>query len=183
MSLLTVKDGAADDVYLLQAGAGDITEGFTPQHGYPGAVLAVTLTLDTSIYASGDVLSATAAISNATRVIDGRATLESLVLVDQDDQKQGIDIYFLDANSSMGTFNVAPAISDANALTILGFVSVVAGDYKDLGGVSVVNLRNLNVNLSPATGTRTVYIATVLTSGTPTYTAAGIKLRLHVRWH
>lgn len=179
---LQVKDGAAADKYVLTEGAGSAGENFTLQHGQPGTILAVTLTLDTAPYATGDVLSATAAISNAVRVADGRAVLENLVLIDQDDNKQGIDIYFLDANVSMGTFNVAPAISDANALNILGCVEVVAADYNDLGGVSVANIRNINMHWIPATGTRTVYIATVLTSGTPTYTAAGIKLRLGVRW-
>ena len=107
-----------------------------------GALIDVTLSLDTSAYASGDVLADTQEIANAMRVIDGTAILESLILLDEDDQGVALDLYFFNANVAMGTENSAPSISDANARNLLGKVAGATGDYTDLGGVKVVCLRN-----------------------------------------
>ena len=68
-----------------------------------GALIDVTLSLDTSAYASGDVLADTQEIANAMRVIDGTAILESLILLDEDDQGVALDLYFFNANVAMAT--------------------------------------------------------------------------------
>lgn len=140
----------------------------------------VTLSLDTSAYASGDVLADTQVLTSLFRKTDGTGLLQSIQVIDQDDQKQAIDFYFLTANNSLGTENSAPSISDANAVELVGPFSVLAADYQDLGGVSVAKLSGLSQAISAASGTANGYIAAVCKSGTPTYTASGIKLRLGV---
>lgn len=144
----------------------------------PSDVLPVTLSLDTNIYASGDVLADTQVVTGAFRVADGRAILQSLMLIDQDDQKADCTIYFLSSNVTMGTENSAPSISDANAVNILGYVDIAVADYKDLGGVSVVNKNNIGIVLESASGVADCYVAVVNGTSTPTYTASGVKLRL-----
>lgn len=138
----------------------------------------VTLSLDTSAYASGDLIADTQVVSNFFDFTDGTGVLQSLTLVDQDDQKVACYVYFLSANVSMGTENAGPSISDANAVNILGFVTVATTDYQDLGGVSVANLNNLGMILKAAAGTQDLYVAVVNGTGTPTYTASGVKLRI-----
>lgn len=137
-----------------------------------------TFTLDTSAYASGDVLTDTLALSNAMRATDKPGVLHSIVLFDEDDQASvALDLYFLSANNSLGTKNSTPSISDANAREILGIVSIAASDWKDLGGVKVAHKSGLNMIVKPASGTATIYVSAVLTSGTPTFTSAGLKGR------
>lgn len=139
----------------------------------------VTLTLDTAIYAAGDVLSATAEITNAMRVNAGTGILQSITLIDQDDQKAQLKLFIFGTNTSLGTANAAPSISDTNALNIIGGpISIETTDYTDLGGVSVAGKDNLGKIVKAATGSRNIYIAALNGAGTPTYTAAGIKLRL-----
>lgn len=143
------------------------------------AALSITLSLDTSIYASGDVLADTQAIAGAVRTDGGSAILRSLSLVDKDDNAAaGIDLVFLGSNVSLGTENAAPSISDANADSVLGIVSVASGDFIDLGGVKVATVKSIGLQLTPASGT-TVYVAAI-TRGTPTQTASGIVLNLQV---
>lgn len=143
----------------------------------PRSFIDVTLTLDTSAYATGDVLADTQVVSNAMRVADGLGTLQSIVVLDEDDQGIAFDVVFLSANVSLGTENAAVSITDANARNWLGLVSIAGGDYVDLGGSRVAVKMNLGLVVKPATGTRDLYVGAI-GRGTATYTAAGIKLRL-----
>lgn len=138
----------------------------------------VTLTLDTSAYTAGDVLSDTATLSNAFRMAGGRMQLVSLSVTDEDDQGVAFDIYFFDTNVSLGTKNSAPNISDANARTTIGRVPIATTDYADLGGVRIANVRNIGLLLEAAAGSRDLFIGTVNGAGTPTFTVNGLKLRL-----
>jgi hypothetical protein len=150
--------------------------------GAPGDSIEVTLTLDTSAYAAGDVLADTQEINNAVRANGGRAILQSIVVYDQDDQKAAMDIYILQSSASLGTENNAPNISDANALNILGLVSVGAGDYKDLGGMSVANIKGIGMGpLEAASDSRDLYVG-VVTQGTPTHSASGARIRFNFLW-
>lgn len=140
----------------------------------------VTLTLDTSAYADGDVLADTQVVAGALRYTDAFAELRSILVLDEDDQGVALDLIFFDANVSLGTENGAPAITDANARSILGLVSVAAADFKDLGGSRIASLKNVGLVLKAASGTRNVYVAAITRGGTPTYTASGLKLRLGI---
>lgn len=138
----------------------------------------VTVTLDTSIYAAGDVLAATAVITNAMRVNDKTGILQSISIIDQDDQKADLKIILLSANVSVGAANAVPSISDVDAINVLGApVLIDTSDYTDLGGVSIAGKDNIGKVVKPVTGTRNIYFAIINGATTPTFTAAGIKLR------
>jgi len=157
--------------------AGSATIG---QVGAPGDVVSVTLTLDIVAYASGDLLAETQSFTGV-RVNAGRAVLQSLTVVDEDDQGVAFTVYFLSANNTFGAENAAPSISDAGALDILGFVDVGVGDYKDLGGVKVACLKAIGLCLKASAGSQLIYLAVVNGAGTPTFTASGVKLILGLR--
>jgi hypothetical protein len=146
----------------------------------PCDVITFTPTLDTSAYASGDVLFATAAISGATRANDERALLQSLTVSDKSDQKPAFTIYFFKTNVTSGAFNAAPTISDADGITCLGYHSVAAADWKDLGGVDVVSYKNIGLLLEAASGTTTVYAFAVLDAGAPTFANGDLVFQLGV---
>lgn len=143
-------------------------------------IVDVTLVADTLIYAAADVIVATQAISNLSRVKNIGGLLKSLILIDEDDQKAALDIYFLDANVSFAAANAPAAPSDAAARSLLGKVAVLTTDYRDLGGVATASFTNLDMILKPALDSSDVYVAVVNGAGTPTYTAAGLKLRLGI---
>lgn len=147
----------------------------------PSDVIAFTPVLDTVAYAAGDVLFATASIADAVRANDLRSLLQSLVVIDKDDQKLGFDIHFFSANVTSGAINAAPTISDADAGNFLGTVTVAVADYKDLGGVSVACIKNIGLLLEAASGAWIIY-AFGVTAGAPTHTASGLVLRFGMLW-
>lgn len=140
----------------------------------------VTLTLDTSAYAANDVLADTQEIANAVRYDGGTGIIHSCTLLDKDDNGEAIDVYFLRTNVSMGTKNSAISITDANADEILGFAEILAADYKDLVASQLAQATNLGITARAATDSTSLYVAAVLRSGTPTYTASGITLKIGI---
>ena len=143
----------------------------------PGNMVEVVLSLDTAIYASGDLLADTQVITNALREHGGTAVLQSVMAIDEDDQASvAMDIYILSDNVSLGTENAAPAVTDTAARSILGApISIASGDWKDLGGCKVAGKEGLGKLVSG--GGADLYVAVVLTGGTPTFTASGVRLK------
>lgn len=141
-------------------------------------VVAVTLSLDINAYGAGELLADTQEVVNAMRVASGTGGIHSIVLNDKDDQGAELYLVFLSANVSLGTENQAPSITDANADSILGIVPVYASDWVDLGGCRIATLTNVGLVIKAATGSTSFYIAAVNGAGAPTYSAAGITMRL-----
>jgi hypothetical protein len=144
------------------------------------ATVDFTPSLDTSAYADGDVVFDTEAVTLMS-ANDHYAELIGLSVIDKDDQKQSLEIYFFNASNSLGTENSAPSISDANAAYYLGHAAISAAEYRDLGGVSVAfAYLDKPMVLKSISGASTVGVAGI-TRGAPTHTASGLVIRLHVR--
>lgn len=158
-------------------GAGELHIG---EVSNPVTLLTVTPTMDTVAYASGDNLFMSTTCTNAFRISDGLAILDSVTLIDKDDQGVAFDLYFWDANVNMGTINTAPGISDADAANCLAIVPIATADWKDLGGVRVANIKNIWATIKAATGTRNMFMSAINGSGTPTFTASGLVIRLGI---
>lgn len=140
----------------------------------------VDLTLQAAAYDAADVIAETQVVENAFRAIGLGGILQSVEVVDKDDQGVALDIYLLDENVSMGTENSAPSIADPSIASIMTRVQVGTGDYYDLGGGRIADLQNLARVIRPKPGTRDMYVAVVNGAGTPTYTASGVILRLGI---
>lgn len=168
--------GSAAAIALLKALAGQALN--TNPVSVRGNLRKVDFTpaLDTVAYANGDVLIATGLISSFFSNADVPAILQDMVIVDGADASlMAIDLYFLDANKSIGTINGVPSISDADAESIIGSVRVEVTDWRDLGGVKVANVKNIGLQLHPVTGTANIYVAAVITAlgSAVTYNTAG----------
>lgn len=149
------------------------------QNGYQ--TIDVTLSTDTSAYASGDLIADTQVITNAVDVPGGSGVLHSLVITDEDDQGVAFDVYILQNSTSLGTENAAPSMSDANSRSnFLARIQVSTSDYTDLGGFKVAAFNNLWRTVQAASGTRDLYVAVVNSTGTPTFTASGLKFRFGI---
>lgn len=160
--------------------SGSGSSGSTPVDADSRAELDLTLSLDTNAYVADDVLFDTQEVTTFFSVAGGFAVLEKVQVFDEDDQGQPFDMYFFNAATSLGTENSAPNISDANARTIIGNLSVVSDNYKDIGGNKRANLIDIEMPLKSAAST-SVWVGGV-TKGTPTHTASGMRLRFTVRY-
>jgi len=142
------------------------------------ALIPVTLVTDTGAYADNDVLVVAQEITNVFRVPTGRAIIQSLVLIDLSDQAQDIDILFFSENVTLGTINSAVTISDADAAKYLGAVQVVAADYVDLVNSQSATKSGVGLVIEAAANSTSLWVAAVLRSGTPTYAADALRLKL-----
>lgn len=137
--------------------------------------VAVTFSTDTSAYASGDVIADTQEIALALPVNAGSAFLDTLTLVDQDDQGVAMKIIILRSNVSLGTENAAPDIDDTEALEILQVIDIASTDWTDLGVVRVATPYIPFRRLKGVSGSRSLWVAILNGSGAPTFTASGLK--------
>ncbi len=141
----------------------------------------VTLSLDTSAYAANDLLADTQLVNAKIFTNPKQVILDSVRVQDDDDQGIALDLVLLKANTSLGSENSAPSINDANVLAaIIGTVVIAAADFVDIGGARIAEKRNIGMPLNgdAAVG---LYIGSI-TRGTPTHTAAGLKVRLGVTY-
>mgnify|MGYP001566570762 CR=1 FL=1 len=145
--------------------------------------IQVTPTLDTSAYASGDLLCDVTTITAAALGTGGAAELVSVILCDQDDQKVAMDLYISNLSTTWGTFNAAPTLADAGGLGIQAIIPIASGDWKDLGGVAVAQPRlaqSIGI-VCETSGSANLYMTLVNGAGTPTFTASGLKISFGFR--
>jgi hypothetical protein len=136
--------------------------------------ITVTPTIDTNIYASGDLVGTKLTLSNALRAQTGRGRIVSVTLVDQAKQSAALDVVFFNANPSGTTFtdNAALDVADADALKYAGHVSIVAGNYAAFADNSAATVVVSGAGIQvTATDSSTLY-ACLVSRATPTYAAA-----------
>lgn len=138
------------------------------------------LSVDTSAYASGDLLGAKLTLSSAIRTSGGTGIIESIVLTDLAKQNAQIDVVFFDSNPSATTFtdNAALDIADADLEKIIGHVTIYASDYISFSDNAVATVRNLGLAFQ-ASGSDDIY-ACLVVRGTPTYAADDLALRVTI---
>jgi hypothetical protein len=144
----------------------------------PAKLITVAMVVDTAILASGELVADTQAIPDAVDETGRPALLQSITILDTDDQTaSAYDIYILDRNVSMGTLNAAPSISDANSAALLGPpIAIATGDWKDLGGAKISGKEAIGKIVKPYSG-RSLYAAIVNGAGTPTFASGILTVR------
>lgn len=149
--------------------------------GGKSAVVSVTLSTDTSAYASGDLIADTQQIDAFFRKTDGTGVINSITIIDEDNQGAAFYIVFMSTSTSLGTENSAPNISDANLTAGLqGIIAVATSDYVTLSGAKVATIKNIGLPVKAVSGTDDIYIAVLNATGTPTFTASGLEMRIGV---
>ena len=122
-------------------------------------VSEVRLNLDTAVYASGDLLCQAVELENVC-VPNYPAFIESVTLLDYDDQGGALDLIFFRANpGSLGVVNVALAISNAQAEMVLGVVNVAAADYTDLGAQRIAQPQFYPIKVRALDGSASIWVA------------------------
>jgi hypothetical protein len=142
-------------------------------------VFDVTLSTDTSAYGSGDLIADTQQLDAFFNKADGRGVINSITIIDREAQAAKLYLLFHSTTTSMGTENGTPNISDANAAAgIQGIVTVETTDYITISGTSVACIKNLGIPVKAVSGTDDLYISAVNATGTPTYAATSLNLRI-----
>ena len=155
-------------------------------------IIRVTPTLDTSAYAGGDVLFNATEIPEAVLGDNGCSKLLAMFMVNQNTTAIDIDFIFSENTGNLGTINATADISDSDleAMNVTGLLKLDNDQSSttalDTAKVSRVynNAGTENVNpilLQAASGSTSVYVSAVLTTGTPTLAADDIDLIFHIQ--
>jgi hypothetical protein len=140
----------------------------------------ISLTLDTNIYASGEILSDTIPVYNALDESEGTGIIHSITLLDKDDQAGALDLVFLRTNVSLGTKNAAMNFSDTIADEILGIVQITTADYVDLINSQIVTKTNLGIGFQGELAANNSIFVAAISRDAKTYTANGITLKITI---
>lgn len=131
-------------------------------------VVQVVPTCDATACAQYDVLAATEVITNLAPAADIPAGIRKITVA-RLDSATGLDfrVWFLKANSSVGSENSAFAPADGDADDLIDYVDFAVADF--VGPTGMVNCfakKDVEIWAQPASGTRDVYFAIqVLASG------------------
>ena len=141
-------------------------------------VITVTPTCDASGTNINDVLFDYVEIPNAVAVAGGSAIIQSINLLDEDDQGGLIDLVFQSDNTALGTIDAAVSITDANARDIQGAVSM--SNYFDGIAWQMSTKNNIGLTVKAASDSTSLYVAGVVRTDSLTYTASGIQLKIGI---
>ena len=135
---------------------------------------------ETDAYANGDVIFTPIEVP-ITLVKNDSFLLDTLLLVDDDEQKKALDLVFLRSDVAIGEVNAAASVPSAGSADLLGIVKIAAADYVDQGEISVVQKTDVGLIVSVAEGSESIWVAGVARE-TVTYTSeTGLGLRLGFR--
>jgi hypothetical protein len=152
------------------------SKGHLKVSGGSGVVIDVTLVADTSIYADNDVLAISQIVAGVSDVEGGVVEFVSAILFDGDDQGTEVEIFLTTSATTPGTINGAVAAADTVLDDIVGRAHFVT--FNDLINSQNCVLTGLGQIIQLPAGSKDLYVFAVVRSGTPTYTAAGLKLKL-----
>lgn len=150
---------------------------------FQDVVIDVTPTLSTDIYADEDILFAETEIPAAVLDNGGSSILNSLVVIDKDDEGAAFDVYIMRSNVDISAANAAEAVADGDLDEILTKVSITAGDYVGLASGQIAikgpSDSGMSVLLQPSDAESTSLYMFAVSQGTPTYaTVSDLVLKL-----
>lgn len=139
-----------------------------------------TPVLDTNAYADNDVMFVAIEVEDVFDHPGQALTLHSVNVIDGDDQNVDFDLLFFKETVTLGTINGAVNISDADAKKSAGaHVSLLAAsNATDLINSIMYTKGTVGTTLQAATNSTSLWVAGVIRSGTPTYSASGMQITL-----
>ena len=175
MSDLTITEGG---VSVSKKSGGEFLSADKKLNQMKVDLITVTPTCDTGGVNQHDVLFDYIEIPNAVAVKGGSAIIQSIQLLDEDDQGGVIDLVFQSDNTSLGTVDAAVSITDANARDIQGSVSMTS--YFDGIAWQMSTKNNIGLIVKAASDSTSLYVAGVVRTDSLTYTASGIQLKIGI---
>lgn len=161
------------------SGSGTAADPYVMRAGTVGKQITVVPTCDTSAYASGDLIADTIEIPNAVSFLGGTAILQSVHIQDESNQGVAFTIYISTASTSFGTINGAPNITAANQRNVVGHVNVATTDYATaINSIKHGQVNNIGLEVQANAASTSLYMAIVNGTGTPTFTASALRIKL-----
>lgn len=148
-------------------------------------LIDVTLTTDAEAHADNDVIAQSIEIPNAVAVTGGSAIIQSIMVLDEDDEAPTVELLFSQVNTAI-TDDEGEAIGnnvsdlDATFRSFLGAVTV--SNYSDLVDAQIGIKSNIGLVVKAASDSRSIYVHAINRSG-GTYTPAAttdLKLRIGI---
>lgn len=127
--------------------------------------LQVTPTISTGIYAAKDAIGGLLTFSSAARATGGTIFIQSLVVVDKDQERADMELVLFRATFTAPTDNAVFDPTDAELLDCVGVIGV--GPWYDFNDNSVASVNNIGLEVSLA---GTDLFGALVSRGTPTYT-------------
>lgn len=131
--------------------------------------LISAVTTATTGYTAGDQVGPLITLANAGRISGGSGVITGVTLIDQGDVIGAYDVVFFDSSVTLAGDNLAFAISDTDALKVVGIVQL-AGAF-DITNNRIAQAYNLAVPYV-CSGSTSLYCA-LITRGTHTFFPAG----------
>ena len=145
-------------------------------------LIDVEPTVDTSAYASGDLMFNPIEIENAVAVDGGTAIIKSVAVANDDALTGAFDLVFTASDDAIGTLNNAvdgeSGLSDANADLILGITTVT--NMTDVGGCSIGSKSNIGLVIKAPENSKSIYVWGIAKSTNNPTGATGYKLRIGI---
>ena len=145
-------------------------------------VITVDVGVDTAAHAANDCVFQPVELVDIANA-GGCAIIQSVVVIDYDDQGAVLDLVFLSDSVGVGANNATFAISDNNASKVLGHVRVASADYLDLDQNQIGTATNCGLLVKPdpndGGSDRSIWMAGK-TTGTPTYAGGVLTVRVGV---
>lgn len=147
------------------------------QVGGHTALVTPSITVDTAVYASGDVVGGKLTLANAMRVTGGTGVLQSLMILDRSNQKPAGDVFIFDSDPTNGTYTDNGAVSfGTDDLKLLGRINISASDYVTANSKAFQAKTGLGLVVKAVTGT-SLYAVFVNTSAPDFVAGTDFQLR------
>ena len=145
-------------------------------------VITLTVASTTNACSDAEVIFSADEIENAVAVNGGTCILQSVGLLDDDDNGGAIDLVFMDTTGLLDASEDGTVIDAADGVipdAILGVVTI--SSYFDGVLWQYGHKENIGLALKAASGSRSIYVSGVNRSGGAlTWTASGIRLKLGI---
>ena len=148
-------------------------------------LIDVTLTTDAEAHSDGDVIAQQIEIPNAVSVDGGAAIIQSIMLLDEDDEAPTVELLFSQTNSAItddegNSIGNSTADLDETFRSFLGAITV--SSWSDLVDSQLGIKTNIGLVIKAASDTTSIYVHAINRSGS-NYTPAAttdIKMRIGI---
>lgn len=161
-----LTDGTADSTAVIP---GSAARGlYVDSHGSTTRIQVTPTISAAGIYAAKDAIGGIMTFANATRTSGSGGILESVTIVDKDQEMAAMDLVLFSATiAGTVTDNAAFDPTDADMLNCVGWVPILTGDYADFNDNALAVRSGLGIAYTCAA---TSLFGALVARGTPTYT-------------
>ena len=146
-------------------------------------LIDVTLTTDVEIHGDNDVIAQSIEIPNAVAVTGGSAIIQSIMVLDEDDEAPTVELLFSQVNTAItgdeGSL-IGGSVGDLDSTfrSLLGAVTI--SNYSDLVDAQIGMKSNIGLVVKAASDSRSIYVHAINRSGGTYQPAATTDLKLRI---